>query len=204
MTPQTQTQLDILKSGITKVVPLVADFLQVHRPLGEYSKTLYDHQAHPVHQERQKNIKVVMQEVLARSFTEEEIARANLNWDDDLVINIIDHQGFLNHPLLISTNLIANKFRIPGTNPNGIVVLTDSGVPLNNFFHKRGLKFANQQLNIFPTRDRHIIAYAAPTYTEFGLMKSAKQFDFSDEELTFLQTIQDELEQSATHPKCTS
>lgn len=171
----TQSQLKLLQDGIRIDAPLVADFFEEHTKLAEYTETINAYEAHPIHRERQRVLKETIRTLLLKTFSVEEIEHANIPWTEDWKINIVDHHGILNHPILLSTNIIANIFQMPSQKPQGVVVLSDSGVPLNNFFHKRGLKFSGEQLNLFPSRDRHVMAYAAKKRESFPLLEAAER-----------------------------
>ncbi|MCA9375755.1 MAG: hypothetical protein KC925_01700 [Candidatus Doudnabacteria bacterium] len=199
MDQRVHDQLKILQSGIRTDVTLVADFFDVDTPLGEYVKELHAYEAPAEHRERQQLLKRVIQEQLACVFTEDELERAHLDWDEDLKVNIVDHHGFLNHALLVSTNIIANAHQLPSGAPQGIVVLSDSGVPLNNFFHKRGLKFRGQQLNFIPHKDRHVVAFAAKKPEQFPLVEAAQRAGMAEDAQTFLAGIASQLQHLAEH-----
>ncbi len=203
-----QKQLEILQDGIRIDASLVAQFFDVQTPLSEYGEAIHAYAAHPVHQQRQQLLKSKVREILAAQFSVDELAAANINYDADWKLNIIDHHGILNHPILLSTNVIANINAIPTAapaKPEGVIVLSDSGVPLNNFFHKRGLKFHGTQLNIIPSRDRHIMAYAAAKRESFPLVAAAQKSDITDQkQLEHLQRMELILHETANHPRVTN
>ncbi len=201
-TAELQQQLTILQSGIKIDAPLVARFFDVQTPLGEYTDALNQHTAHPAHRERQKVLKEKVLQILARQFSAKELADANINTETDWKINIVDHHGFLNHPILVSTNIIANLNAMPTEKPEAVIVLSDSGVPMNNFFHKRGLKFRDTQLNIIPSRDRHVMAVAAGVRQPIELVKAARTAGLTKAaDLDFLESIQETLNDVALDPR---
>lgn len=201
-----QSQLNILQDGIRIDAPLVADFFEEHTSLGAYTTEINAYTAHPIHRERQRVLKETVRTLLLRTFSAEEIASANIDWDSDWKLNIVDHHGILNHPILLSTNIIANIFQMPSERPRGIVVLSDSGVPLNNFFHKRGLKFCGEQLNIFPSKDRHVMAYAAHLQQRLPLSEAAQRSEkqWSESERVTIERMDNLLNTWAQHPTNTS
>lgn len=202
--PRITEQLKILQEGIRLDAPLVANFFETTTPLLEYSKKLHQYEAQPEHRERQSHFKSAVRELLRQIFDESELAKANINWEGDWKINIVDHQGFLNHPILVATNIIGNMYQLPSDKPEGVIVLSDSAVPFNNFFHKRGLKFSGKQINIFSHKERHIIAYTAPTKINFPLTQNAQQSGFSIEEMEFLHRVEKQLNSTANHSKVRS
>ncbi|MCW1930073.1 MAG: hypothetical protein KIH62_002025 [Candidatus Kerfeldbacteria bacterium] len=190
-----EQQLKVLHDGIRIDAPLVADFFEEHTELAEYTKQINAYTAHPTHRERQEVLKKKVKELLLLTFSEEELAHANIPWSEDWKINIVDHHGILNHPILVSTNIISNMFQLPAEKPKGVVVLSDSGVPLNNFFHKRGMKFCGEQLNIFPSRDRHVMAYAGKKQQHFPLLEAAERSEkkWSEAECATLKKVDEQL-----------
>lgn len=201
-----EEQLKILQDGIRIDAPLVADFFDEHTKLAEYTEHINAYTAHPIHRERQGLLKKTVRELLLNTFSAEELKQANIPWNEDWKINIVDHHGILNHPILVSTNIISNMFQLPTENPKGVVVLSDSGVPLNNFFHKRGMKFAGEQLNIFPSRDRHVMAYAAKKQKRFPLLEAAQRSkkQWSEEELSTLKKVDEQLNTWGNAPRITN
>lgn len=199
-------QLKVLQDGIRIDAPLVADFFEEHTKLAEYTQHINAYTAHPIHRERQEVLKQKVKELLLLTFSEEELTHANIPWTEDWKINIVDHHGILNHPILVSTNIISNMFQLPAEKPQGVVVLSDSGVPLNNFFHKRGIKFAGEQLNIFPSRDRHVMAYAAKKQQHFPLLEAAQrsQKHWSEGELATLKKVNEHLNIWGNAPRITN
>lgn len=195
-----QEQSTIVQEGVRKSAPLVADFFDTNTALATYTQELQQYTAHPVHRERQKLLKAQVYALLSRMFTSEEIDAANIDWDSDWKINIVDHHNFLNHPILVTANIIANLWQLPSATPRGIVVLSDSGVPMNNFFHKRGMQFHGKQLNMVPTRERHMMYYAAPIHTVLPLEEAARRHGMSEEECTTARRVEDIIEAASTHP----
>lgn len=190
-------QLKNLRDGIAIDAPLVADFFETSTPLAEYASALHSYRAAPAHSERQKLFKLAVRKKLAAVFDAHELKRGNINWDADWKINIVDHHGLLNHPILIATNIISTIHQVPSLHPEGIVVLSDSGIPMNNFFHKRGVKFQNKQINIHPDRDRHKIAYAMPIKKIFPFSQSAEKYVFSPAQRIFLKSLEYECERTS-------
>lgn len=194
MNDSIKEQLDILQEGIQKDVTLVADFFDVDTPLGEYAAEVQSYEAPAVHKERQQLLKSVIQKKLSAVFTDEELVAGNIDWETDLKLNIVDHHWFLNHPILMSTNIIANMDQFLVDDPKGVIVLTDSGVPMNNFFFKRGFQIHGEQLNVFPSRQRHQMAYAGGVKEDFPLLEKAKMKDvFSEDDMTLLQSVEQKL-----------
>jgi len=204
MSDQITEQLKILQDGIRQDAPLVANFFNTNTPLQQYATELHQYEALPQHRKRQKLFKDKAKEILLSVFTKEELQQANIDWSTDWKINIVDHHGLLNHPILIATNIIGNIHQLPSGQPQGIVVLSDSGVPTNNFFHKRGLLFHHNQLNIFSHKQRHAISYALPTKDSFPLSDKAKQHNLPAEAVKFLTSIEQTLTSTATNSQITS
>lgn len=202
MNKKIEEQLKIIEEGITKDVTLVADFFHVDTPLYAHAKNIHNYTAPKEHRRRQQLLKDVVRKRVERAFTKDEIASGNIDWETDWKLNIVDHHGILNHPILIATNILANKHQFLTEAPQGVIVLTDSGTPMNNFFHKRGLQFRGQQFNIFPSRQRHMMAYAAPVKTNFPLVDRAP-IEMSEEDKQFLHFIEKKLEENTQHPQVT-
>lgn len=202
MNQKIKEQLNLLHEGIRMDMPLVADFFDMDTPLAKYTTDLQEYSVHPKHKERQDVLQQVVRSELEKTFTKEEIEEANIDWGNEWKLNIVDHHGLLNHPILLSANIIANMFQLPAEKPKGVVVLSDSGVPLNNFFHKRGLKFKGKQLNIVPSRDRHIMSYAGKLREYFPLVKAAQRQNFFSDDLQFLQQMQEQLDSTADDAQC--
>lgn len=200
MSATVEEQFEIVQAGVRKSAPLVADFFDTTTPLYEHSLELSRYVAHPVHQERQELLKKKTRKILHGIFTSEEIDSMNIDWSGDWKINIIDHHNFLNHPLLATANIISNLWQIPSENPRGMIVLSDSGVPMNNFFHKRGVQFHGKQLNMVPSRERHLLYYAAPVHTSLPIAEAAQTQNMSHEEVTFVRSIEDIMENAGKHP----
>lgn len=196
-----EEQLKILQEGIRLDASLVANFFKTTTPLGRYAAGLHHYKALPEHRERQQHFKKTVRRQLNETFTNEELSAANINWDTDWKINIVDHHGLLNHPILVATNIIGNVHQLPTDNPEGIVVLSDSGVPMNNFFHKRGLRFAGNQINVFSHKQRHAVAYAAPVNQSFPLLRGSAAHDYSPAQRSFLERVAWQLESTSTHRK---
>ncbi len=190
MNEQTLEQLNRLKKGIRKDVASVARLFDVETPLSDHARSLKPEDVYPVHVERQKKFKNIVRKQLGQVFSEDELKQGNIDWESPWYINIVDHHGILSHPLLVSTNIIAGMDRLSTNNPKGMIVLSDSGVPMNNFFHKRGVRFDGTQLNLFPVKHRHGIAYAMPKKNDFFIVKKAKELGFDEKKLGFLQKIE--------------
>lgn len=201
MKPEVATQLEILKQGIKVDAPLVADFFENTTSLAKHAEKIHSYVATPEHRQRQAGLKKACKRILLRNFSEEEVTRANIDWETDWKINIVDHHGVLSHPILVATNIIGNMHQLPTENPRGQIVLSDSGVPLNNFFRKRGVKFHGKQLNIHPSKNRHVLAYAAKTLTEIPLAELGVEQGCSLEEINFLKQKEQQILKTLKDPR---
>jgi hypothetical protein len=182
--------LEILRAGIQKHSPVVAEFFGREEKLSEYSKTLYQYESNPIHLKRQEVLAKAMEEKIKKLFNHE--VKLNL----PLTINIVDHHAILNHPMLIATNVIANAHQLL-ENKKSIVVLTSSIVPPNNFFNKKGFELHEKRVQLFSNQEMHQASVFIPLH-EFDFVKKLKNIGhwnkFSESEQAFLEMINREIQ----------
>lgn len=144
-------EIKILEDGVRTYAPVVAEKLACEDTIADYARKLYNYSPNPVHVDRQKLAVTHINHYIARVF------KSEYKVTSPLISNIVDHQTILNHPILVTTNLIANAHRlIDGTaNKEPIVVLTSSIVPLDNFFNKGGFQFIGKKVPLLSNKYIH-------------------------------------------------
>jgi len=196
MTPGTQDELGEMRDGISQDVPLLETILTDETPLAEYCEALFHPPKSPVPRDRQEAFKVATCACLLESFTDSELKDANLQWDGDWVLNIFDHHLPLNHPFMHSANLLAQLRQLPSESPNGILVLSDAGVPYNNVAFNRGFMLHDQLLRVVSDRHKRDGVYHAPRLDSFPLRARASQKEMTAEDGAFLDRIESILEEA--------
>lgn len=184
-------QTNILKEGIRKHVPVVAEFFDQEENIIEFSKKILNCPTNSVYEERQKNLCDETERYVERLFG------VKINIIPPLIINIVDHHAILNHPILLATNIIANAHRLLqlGTK-QPIVVFTSSIVPVNNFFNKKGFELHRKRIPLFSNKEMHQ-ANCFLEKQDFNFTKRLKDIDnwemFDDSEKQFLLSIEKEI-----------
>lgn len=144
-----EDELKILEDGVRKYAPVVAEKLACEETITDYAKSLYDYSPDPVHRERQALACRHINAYIARVF------KSDFQVTPPLISNIVDHQSVLNHPILVTTNLIANAHRLLKGGKTPIVALTSSIVPLDNFFNKGGFQFNGKKVLLLSNKYIH-------------------------------------------------
>ncbi|MFA5107055.1 MAG: hypothetical protein WC497_01865 [Patescibacteria group bacterium] len=182
--------VEILKNGIRKYAPVVAEYFDCNDTITEFSHTLYAYTADSVHTQRQELLARTIAGYLARVFQRQERLTPPLS------LNIVDHHSILNHPILLATNLVANAHRLLTGDRQPIVVLTSSVVPPNNFFNRKGFQLHGKRVPLFSNKEMHqascFIGRRDFNFTE-NLRKTDSWNNFTGEEQDFLKAIEQEI-----------
>jgi len=186
-------KIKILEEGIRKYAPVVAEFFDCEKTIIDYSKSLYDYPVNRIHQERQKDLCLVMEKYIERLFS------VKISIKPPLIINIVDHHSILNHPILLATNIVANAYRLinhQSGEKKPIVVLTSSIVPQNNFFNRKGFQFHGKKVPLFSNKKMHQAGCFISLH-DFRFIDRLKEGDkwkeFDLKEQQFLLTIEKEI-----------
>jgi len=190
LTPELTKERDHLVQQLKQYVPLLYQFFEVSDSIKDFSAKIYQFSALPVHQERQKIIRAVIAEKMKKLFGDDYVEKLNFHLDDSLAINIADHHQVLNHPFLVSSNIITSAHKFLQDKPqSAIFTLSSDSVPPNNFFSQFGFQFHGHRVPIFSNSEKEATAYYLPK-REFNFverMKAANRWnELTKEEQTFL------------------
>ncbi|MBU0707553.1 hypothetical protein KKG41_04240 [Patescibacteria group bacterium] len=187
-----------LISQIKEYSPLFSRFFELDIPLSDYSKSIYEFDKNEEYIYRQKQLKKNISNKFQELFTDE-YKQLNIKFPEQMACNIVDHHQVLNHPLLISSNIIANTNKLLQLEKQPAIIDISSGdVPPNNYFSKNGFMFQNKRIPIFTNREKEYNSNLIPK-RDFDFivnLKKAKRLnEFNKEEIEFLsdelKTIQD-------------
>lgn len=103
-----EKEKNLMIAQIKKYSPIFKRFFELDLSLKEYSKGIYNFIHHPVYIKRQAIVKAEILKKFEKIFGPDCQERLNIKLDEQLACNIVDHHQILNHPLLISDNVIAN------------------------------------------------------------------------------------------------
>lgn len=186
-----EEEIKILKEGIKKYAPVVAEFFDKEENILQYSENLYDYAVDKEYLKRQKDLCRVMEKYIKRLFSEKTDIKP------PLIINIVDHHAILNHPILLATNIVANAYRlINNKEKKPIAVLTSSVVPLNNFFNKKGFQFHGRRVPLFSNKEMHQASCFVGRH-DFNFTQRLKDIgrwqEFNPKEQEFLSNIEEEI-----------
>lgn len=175
-----------LKHYVPKLVPL----FELDAPLREYSRQLYNFSISELQRTRQDLLKTIIQEKIRELFGGA-AAELKINFEEKLAFNIADHHQVLNHPVLISSNVLSSvdKFLQP-TKQDATITISSGDVPPNNFFSKNGFQLHGKRVPIFSTAEREYCSYYLPK-RDFNFVDRLKKSDrfgeFDKEEQAFLE-----------------
>ncbi|MFA6410172.1 MAG: hypothetical protein WCW26_01195 [Candidatus Buchananbacteria bacterium] len=187
---QIESEKNLMISQIKKYSPIFKRFFDINLTLRQYSKGIYDFKLNKVYIKRQE---IVKKEILLKFntlFGKDCQKKLNINFTEQLAINIVDHHQVLNHPLLISDNVIANvgKFNCK-KRQDAIVVISSGDVPPNNYFSKNGFQFHEKKVPIFSNSESESNSCLLPK-RDFNFIEklkiSKKWSNFTPEEKNFL------------------
>lgn len=176
-------------SQIKKYSPIFNRFFNLDLTLREYSDKIYQFKKNQVYIKRQE---VVKKEIIKKveSLFGNQTAAFKINFPKQMTNNIVDHHQFLNHPLLISDNIIANvaKFN-QKKKQDAIVVISSGDVPPNNYFSRFGFQLHGKKVPIFSNSESESSSCLLPTrdFNFVQKIKNSKNWHiFSGEEQKFL------------------
>lgn len=167
---------EIICEGINTHIPLVGNFLDEETSLLEYASNVEKNENHDIYVERQKDIYAFVDKKIEQIFGAEEVKKLRINREKRMQANIVDHHYFWNHPILLGGDILMNLHRIGTESIRDQIIFSASGVPMNNFFAKKGLEFDGNRVNIFSHKERHKIVYGFPR-KEITCPSTAKNYD---------------------------
>ncbi|XOU94423.1 MAG: hypothetical protein ACNFW9_06370 [Candidatus Kerfeldbacteria bacterium] len=190
-------QRNILISQIKEYCPIIKPFFDLDVKLKDYSEYLYDFEVDPIHSQRQVVIKDKIINKLKSLFGNKFEKELNVNFENKLVFNIANHHQVMNHPFLVSANVIGNTDRLlQSKKQEAIIVLSSGDVPPNNYFSKNGFMLHGKKVPLFSNSEKELTSYYIPK-REFDfinrLKKSDKWKEFNDQEHKFLLNEQEKI-----------
>lgn len=194
-----------IMSQIRQHVPAMGQLFDLRETLRDYSKSLYKFNADPVHLQRQVIVKEALDDKLSSVFGSNYQNALNVSFDGQLAFNIADHHQVLNHPFIISSNVIGNVEKFLQSNkPHAIVVISSGDVPPNNYFSENGFRLNNKKVALFSNSERESCSYLLPK-REFDFVGRTKKagwwHDFSSGEQAFLIELEKSM-QSNDYSRC--
>lgn len=186
-------QRNLLISQIKEYCPMLGDFFGLDKNLKEYSKSIYDFAINPVYIKRQKKLRKIIKSKIKKLFWERSDEELNIEFDKQLVINIVDHHQVLNHPILISDNIVTSisKF-LQNKKQSATIVFSSGDVPPNNYFSKNGFILHGKKVPLFSNSEKELTSYYIPKrkFNFIGRLKNIKRWDeFNSDEKTFLEKL---------------
>ena len=177
-----------------KYAPQLYEYFVSKITLREHSANLYDFEVSETHLQRQELIKEVIREKVTELFGDGAVDELKLNLDSPLIANIADHHQVLNHPMLVSSNVIGNVGKLlQPEKPEAILTISSGDVPPNNFFSQNGFQFNKKKVPLFSNKERELTSYYIPK-REFNFVErlkiSKRWSEFDQAEQKFLETEQ--------------
>jgi len=160
MTEKNIQELEIIKEAIRNHVPKLAEFIDCKIPIEEYSANLYKNDVDDVYISRQNIIKESIKKQCLDLFGEES-KNFRLNLDGPVVANMVDHNGILNNPILLSSHFITSASNLFDSKFD-ILSLNTGLYPLNNPFYKRGLGYQGETITFISKSKSHQLVYYSP------------------------------------------
>lgn len=175
---------------IKKYSPIFKKFFELNINLREYSSNIYNFQHNKVYIKRQEVVKHEILEKIKNLFGQDYENLTKIKFDEQLVLNITDHHQVLNHPLLISDNIIANVSKFfQSDKPSPIFVISSGDVPPNNYFSRNGFQLHDKRIPIFSNSEKDESSCFIPK-RDFNFIKKLKDSqrwnEFNIEEQNFL------------------
>lgn len=182
---------NIMIDQIKKYSPIFRRFFELDLSLKEYSEQIYQFNHSDIYIKRQEIVKSEILKKIQRLFGNDCQDKLNLEFDTQLACNIVDHHQFLNHPLLIADNIIANIGKFFQKNKaKAIVVISSGDVPPNNYFSKNGFQFHNKKVPLFSNSEKEASScfLSKRDFDFVSRLKDVKWWQkFSQEEQNFLE-----------------
>jgi len=166
-------------------------FFDLDLRLNEFSSNLLNFKPADEHLERQKVVKEKIDKKFSQLFGEDYKNNLKVNLDAKLAFNIADHHQVLNHPLLISSNVISGADKLMKKEKQDATIVISSGdVPPNNFFSKNGFQLHGKRVPIFSNKETEFTSYFLPS-RDFDFVANLKKADrwkeFNTQEKKFLE-----------------
>ncbi len=155
-----QNDFNKINSGIAKHVPKLAEFINCSDSIDQYSKNLFDNVIiSNVYLKRQELFKTLIIKQCKYLFGENN--NINLNLDGLITANILDHNGILNNPILLSSHLITSASSIFDSKFD-ILSLNTALYPFNNPFYKGGLSYKEERIRLISKSKGDQLVYFSP------------------------------------------
>lgn len=186
-----EKEKNLMISQIKKYSPIFRKFFEMDLSLKEYSKGIYSFIHNSVYIKRQEIVKAEILKKFQKIFGQDCPERLNIKFDEQLACNIVDHHQILNHPLLISDNVIANigKF-FKAEKPPAIIVISSGDVPPNNYFSRNGFQLHDKKVPLFSNSEREASSCFLPK-RDFNFIDRLKKIkwwqQFNNKEQVFLE-----------------
>ncbi len=185
-----QKEKELILSQIKKYCPIVQPFFELDMKLNDYSDLLYNFKIDKIHSQRQELIKNKIKRKLNKLFGSNFETELKVNLNDKLVLNIADHHQVLNHPFLVSANIIGNTHKLlQPIKQDAIIVLSSGDVPPNNYFSKNGFMLHGKKVPLFSNSEKELSSCYIPK-RDFNYIEKLKLTDrwqnFNQKEQKFL------------------
>ncbi len=186
---------DLLLAQMREYCPILGDFFALEKSLQEYSADIYKFEKNQIYISRQSELKQRIVKLVENNFGSDAIKKLHIQFDDQMALNIVDHSQILNHPILISNNVMSSigKF-MQVSKPSATLVFSSGDVPPNNYFSRNGFMLHNKKVPLFSNSEKEFTSYYLPK-REFDFIKRLKDqkrwADFDGSEQDFLQQMND-------------
>jgi hypothetical protein len=161
MNAKAKEELEIVKNGVRKYVPKLGEFIDLETPLLEYSQKVYQVEVEDKYLERQEGLKKNIQEQSLLLFGDK-AQDFEFKLNGPLIANIVDHNGILNHPVLLSSHIVSSAAQL--YNPSfDILSLNTAFYPFNSVFYDGGLTWKQERHRfISNSKSQQLVYYGQP------------------------------------------
>ncbi len=151
---------DQIISQITRYAPLYREYFEMPLSIREFSDGLYNFKTPALHLKRQELLKNKITRKFEGLFGGNAKEKLKINFANSLAFNIADHHQILNHPFLLSANVISsvNKF-FQKEKADATIVVSSGDVPPNNYFGKSGFCLHGKHVPLFSVAEREHCSY---------------------------------------------
>ena len=104
---QVKKERDIIVSQLREYSAPLRPFFELEMKMKEYPRKIYDFEIKPEHEKRQVVVRDKIYTKFEQLFGSNCKEDLNLDLNGSLAFNIADHHQVLNHPILISSNVIS-------------------------------------------------------------------------------------------------
>jgi hypothetical protein len=153
-------EFEVIERAIREHVPKLAQFIDYDETISDYSSNLYNTSVPDRYLERQTLVKKAILKQCAHLFGDE-AKTFRLNLDGPVIANIVDHNGILNHPVLLSSHIISSADSL-FENQYDILSLNTALYPFNSSFYDRGLGYQDKTITFISKSKSHQMVYYAP------------------------------------------